>query len=248
MEWFTGSDLAELRDVAEGLMTASAQMLRAGADAYYAVATLKCQIVPPGYKQASEKNVAPYPHLRGVPLGTIKVPVGSDVRAKDRALIGGRLFEVVAPLAGRTIEIRLKFLVREIQQPERELYLALKPEGGYDGATNVEALPELVRVLPVPFISDKGTDVITAREGPGAEIATLKQIEVSEIALDYLADATLARILYFLVLNSGSAPTAEQARDRIFPRYLLTKGSTPSFENHQWAAMFPWSVALVEER
>jgi hypothetical protein len=216
--------------------------------AYANITDLKCRVFPPGVMKSSYRSLVPS-HLRGVPIGEIEVRLDDGnahaIAAKDRLAIGSRVFEVVAPLTGRTIEIRRKLIVREIQQPERELWLALKPDG-YDGGSVSEALPELIRVLPAPYISDKQVETVAESEGRGAEIARLKQLEVYEVALPYFSEANRSRLLYSLIVNSGTVPTPEQARDKAFPRYLFN--GSPSLENDQWSMSFPWCVALVEER
>lgn len=235
--------IAGLRMVAESIQTLPGSFTRAGQDGYSAVATLNCQINPPGYNKGFEKSVAP--HLRSLPLGTVKVPVGSDVRAKDRLTLSGRLFEVIAPLTPRSIEIRLKFIVREIHQPERELYLALMPQD-YDGTSQPEPLPELVRVLPIPFITDKVIEQMVDSEGKGVQVARLKQVEVAEVAYDYFTPKIIDRLAYLLVVESTLTPNAEDARDRKCARFRFN--GSPSYENHHWSSQFPWGVALVEER
>jgi len=221
----------------------TASLLRAAVDGYADIASLRCKAYSPATTKGSFRAIST--RYREAPLGTIVVEPGKDVRSKDRIALMGRLFEVITPLTPNPDEWVRRVLVREIQLPERELYLALKPDG-YDGGSVNEALPTLTRVLPIPFIADKQIETIADREGAGAEIARLKQLEVAEIGIDYLSETNRGRLLYCLVVSSNTTPTAAQARDRVFPRYRFN--GSPSFENHQWAAMFPWSVALVEER
>jgi hypothetical protein len=248
MDWFNAADVLELQSVSEGLLKSPATLLRVSDSAYGSITDLMCRVFPPGVAHSQYRSLVPS-HLRSIPIGEIEVRVADgntwSIGSKDRLSVGGRLFEVIAPLTDRTIEIRRKLIVREIQQPERELWLALKPDG-YDGGSVSEALPELIRVLPTPYISDKQVETVAESEGRGTEIARLKQLEVYEVGLAYFSEANRAKLLYCLVVNSGTTPTAEQARDRVFPRYLFN--GSPSFENAQWSMSFPWCVALVEER
>lgn len=239
--FFTARDEANLRGVAASLQQDNGALTRANTSGYQAVGAIDCQMMPPGYSKEMERNVAP--HLRGQPLGTVKVMAGADVRAKDRLAVGGRLFEVVAPLEGRTFELRRKFIVREVHQPERELYLALAPVG-FDGAGSVEAEPELVRVLPVPFITDKPVEMVDTDE----QVARLKQIEVAEISRAAFSDTNLARLMYCLVVMSDVTVTAADAMqigaDAVYTRYRFN--GPPVFEAHHWASDYPYSVGLVE--
>jgi hypothetical protein len=190
--------------------------------------------------------------LRGTALGAIEVRASEEVAlsiaAKDRLKVttqGDRLFEVIAPLSARTIEIRRKLIVREINLPVRVLYLALRPVG-HDGASSDEPLPELVKVIPYPYVTDKPVEMVKESEGSGYEAANLKQIMAAEIARSFFSEANLSRLLYCLVVPSDVMVTAAQARDRAYPRYRFN--GSPSIENHQWANNFPYSVGLVEER
>jgi hypothetical protein len=225
-------------------LTQTASISRANSQGYVVVKnSLRCKPYSPATTKSSFRAITT--RHSDAPIGTIAFESGVDVQAKDRVTLSGRVFEVITPLTPDPDEWLRRALVREIQQPEREFYLALKPID-YDGANNSEALPELVRVLPIPFIADKQLETIAEREGSGAEIARLKQLEVAEIGIAYLTEQNRARLLYCLIIESGTTPTPEQARDRLFPRYVFN--GSPSFENHHWSQMFPWSVALVEER
>lgn len=248
-KWFTPADIRSLQEVSEGLHWETIGLLRAVDGAYTELVEMPARVFPPGVMKRDLTSLAPY-FMRGVQYAAIEVnPALADanaIGAKDRIVVksqNNRLFEVIAPLTARTIEIRRKLLVHEIQQPERLLYLALAPTG-YDSTSDAQALPELIKVLPVPFVVDKNVDTVTESESGGVGMIRLKQFEVHEIALSYFSPANLARLLYCLVVPSDVTPTAQQAADHLFPRYAFN--GSASFENHRFASLFPWSVALVE--
>ncbi|MEW6210147.1 MAG: hypothetical protein AB1631_17405 [Acidobacteriota bacterium] len=213
-----------------------------GDDYAVIVEELPCRIYPPGAAQSQMRAVSS--SHRSTPTGTVSTAAGQDVVAKDRLLLGNRLFEVIAPITPDDQEWVRRSLIREINQPERELWLALKPTG-FDGASTAEPTPELVRVLPVPFIEDKPIETIEEREGGGQVAARLRQLEVSEIARDYLTESNLSRLLYCLVVMSDVTPTAEGARDRQYPRYRFN--GSPEYCNDNWSQFFPWRLSLVQE-
>jgi hypothetical protein len=136
-------------------------------------------------------------------------------------------------------------LVREVQLPERILYLALKPEG-HDGASAAEPLPDLLKVLPYAHITDKSVEVVREGEGDGVETVSLKQVQASEIARSYFSDEILGRLLYCLLVPSDVSVTAAEARDRVFPRYRFN--GSPTLCEDNWAGDYPCSVSLIEER
>jgi hypothetical protein len=242
----TDEALAGLREVGESLMTATAVQMRADSDGYQVITTLPTQLVPPGYKFGADRNILP-DYLRSLPVGMFKVPVSADVRAKDRFDVEGRLFEVIAALAPKPLEVRRKFVVREIHQPERELWLALKTGSGlHDGIKKPTPLPELVRVLPIPYIKDKPVEVAENGDGGAMVAARLSQIEVSEIGRAYLTTDVLERLDYCLIVESGITPTPEDARDRKYPHFRFN--GSPDYINDIWGGFFPWRISLVEDR
>ena len=260
MSWFTATHKLALQNVSEPLLTETVSVARAQNGAYVTLGVISGRVFPPGVMKGEYRTLVPS-HLKSIPIGAIEVKAASPatpsdperllstaIGAKYRLTVtsqGSRVFEVIGPLNPRTVEIRRKLLVREIHQPERELYLALKPSG-YDGADTAEPLPELVRVLPVPFISDKSIETVVERHGGGMEAVNLKQVDVAEIARGFLTTANLDRLLYCLVVNSDVQVTAANARDRAYPRYRFN--GSPSYENHHWSSDYPYCVRLVEDR
>ena len=224
-------------------LTQTATHLRANESGYVEVASLRCRPYSPGTTRAMFRSLTS--RYRESPLGTIALEAGTAVIAKDRLSLDGRTFDVIAPMTPNPDEYLRRVLVREVQQPERECYLAFKPDG-YDGASNEEPLPELVRVLPIPFITDRPTDTVVEREGRGLEVARLKEYQLAEIAINFFSQSNIARLLYCLIVSSDITPTAQQARDRSYPRYRFN--GAPSYESYQWSAMFPWCVGLVEDK
>jgi hypothetical protein len=200
-------------------------------------------VYSPGVDNSRLKNIAP--GLRELATGTLAVGYSTEILPKDRLVVSGRTFEIIAPISPDTNEWLHRAVVREIQLPERLLFLALRPEG-YDGASNAEPLPELVKVIPHPYITDKPVEMVKESEGSGFEAANLKQIQVAEIARSFFSDANLERLLYCLIVLSDVEVTAEQARDRVFPRFRFN--GSPTLENYKWASSFDMSVTLVEER
>jgi hypothetical protein len=201
--------LAGLRAVAGSIRTATAIQSRVVEGVYQNLGEIQCPVVPPGYKMGLERPIIPS-YLRGMPLAALKASVDADIQAKDRFVIDGRTFECVIPLTAKTIEIRRKFLAREIQPPERVLYLCLKPEG-FDGASNVKPLPELVQVIPFAYITDKPVEIVDQGDGKNV-VAQLKQRSAREIARSFFSEENLARLLYCLVVHSDVVVTAEGAR------------------------------------
>ena len=224
-------------------LTQAAVHLRADSSGYIEIGTVRCRPYSPGTTKGMFRALTS--RYREIPVGTIALEAGTAAIAKDRFSLNGRTFEVIAPMTPSPDEYLRRLLVREVQQPERECYLAFKP-GGYDGASNNEPLPELVRVLPIPFITDRPTETVVEREGRGIEVARLKEYQLAEIAIGFFSQANIARLLYCLIISSGITPTAEQARDRVYPRYRFN--GAPSYESYQWSAMFPWCVGLVEDK
>lgn len=246
--WFDQNDIADLREVAEGLHQDSATLLRVQDGAYATIAeAVPCRIFPPGIMRGEYRTLVA--HLRGIPVGEIEVSVDNGnalaIDVKDRLRItskGDQLFEVAGKQDPRTIEIRRKLIVRAINLPERRFYMALAPTG-YKGPSPTSALPELVQVLPVPLIVDKPVQAVSEGEGALAGAVRLKQIEVSEIALPFFSTPNLNRLLYCLIVTSDVTPTAAQARDGQFPRYRFNGAA--SYDGHRWSALHPWCVALV---
>lgn len=254
MSWFTAYDKLALQEVSESLLTEQFVLLRSNGSEYAEVevaAPLPCRIFPPGVMKAELRSLVP--HLRGTTLGAIEVRASEEIAlsiaAKDRLRVktqGDRLFEVIAPLSARTVEIRRKLIVREINLPERVLYLALRPEG-YDGASSDEPLPELVKVIPHAYITDKPVEMVKESDGSGYEAANLKQIMAAEIARSFFSNENLSRLLYCLIVPSDVTVTAEQAQARVYPRYRFN--GSPSSENYKWSDNdFAYSVGLIEER
>ncbi|MBI3654064.1 MAG: hypothetical protein HY231_23790 [Acidobacteria bacterium] len=238
--------VAGLKEVAESIQTAQAQQYRVSGAAYVTVGDelLSCQVVPPGYKHGIERSAIPK-YLQGAQLATLKFSIDTDIRAKDRFIINDRWFEAIFVLTAKTLEVRRKVLAREVQLPERVLYLALKPDG-HDSASSIEPLPEIVRIMPFAYVVDKPVETIKETEGGGIEAANLKQIAVWEIARSFLSAANLSRLLYCLIVDSDVEVTAEGARTRLYPRYRFN--GSPSIESYAWARDYPYSVTLVEER
>jgi hypothetical protein len=125
------------------------------------------------------------------------------------------------------------------------LYLALKP-AGHDGASSTEPLPELLKVMPHPYIKDKPVEAVNQQESGGLEAVNLKQVEASEIARSYLSSENLERLLYCMLVPSNVEMTAEDAKARVYPRFRFN--GSPSMDSYEWARDYPWSVTLVEER
>jgi hypothetical protein len=233
-----------LQGVAELIQTATVKHLRVSDGAYAELGDLNCQIVPPGYKFGVDRGALPS-YLRGMPLSTFKFPVASDIKAKDRFTLGDRLFEAIFPVTAKTIEIRRKVLVREIQLPERILYLALEPDG-YHGASTSKPLPELIKVIPYANVTDKPVEMVKENDNQSFVAANLKQLMAAEIGRSFVTDEVLARLLYCLIVPSDVEVTAEQARDRVFPRYKLN--GSPVLMNFQWATDYAYSLTLVEDK
>lgn len=218
---------------------------------YEEIASLNCRIFPPGVMKGEYRTLVPA-HLRGVPIGAIEVRVADGdnlaLGATDRLIVetqGRRLFEVIAPLTARTIEVRRKLIVREIQQPERELYLVYL-SGDRDSLSSDAVLPiSVVRVLPVPFIIDDPVEMGGVNESGAAEMAVLKRFQVSEVRLDYL-DTDSARPDYCVIVFSDVEVTAQKLRDGTFARYRFQ--DSPRLVVGQWARADEWTLKLVQDK
>ena len=200
-------------------------------------------MIPLSVGRSELRTVAP--EAKSLATGVLGVEHDREVIAKDRFVVDSRTFEVIALVTPDADEWLRRVLVREVQQPERVLYLCLKPEN-HDGASSTEPLPELVKVMPYAHITDKPVEMVRETEGGGVEAANLKQIQASEIAASYFSEGNLERLLYCLMAYSDVEVTAAAARAREFPRYRFN--GSPVLESYRWASDFPMSITLVEER
>ncbi len=243
-----------LRPVAEGLMTTPVVHTRAGVQGgvpgYYPIdygeLGLKGRIRPPGLGMRDVRQVAGVATASGhakSPIATLYLPASTNVRHKDRFVVEGRTFDAVSLQTPNSEVTKLRVAIREVCLPERELWLALKPEG-YDGAGVYEGVPELLRVLPVPFITDQPVEMVNQDD----QVSRLKQLDIAEISREALSDANVKRLLYCLIVMTGTVPTpadaAKVGADRVYTRYRFN--GAPALENYGWATDFPYRVGLVE--
>ncbi len=249
MSWFTNQHRVILSRAAEGLHKDSFAVSRVQGAAYAALGALPGKLVPPGAGRSEFRNIAPS-YLKNLPLGVIEVSVDSElgvsIVAKDRMTCttkGNRVFEVIAPVTPRTVEIRRKLLVREIHQPERVLYI-VKLSSSFNSLSGQAVAPlSVVKVLPIPFIEDDQIDSVTLGEAGGAEIAVLARFKVSEIPYNFINPASPPD--YFVIARSGDEVTPEAVRDNLFPRYSLQ--AAPMLAQIQWSRPDEWTIKLVQD-
>lgn len=80
-------------------------------ESWATVTTVACHVAPTG-SQAAERLIAE--RLTSDVPWTIRLPFGTDARATDRIVSGGRTYEVIAPLSPRTDEVVVKTLCRQV--------------------------------------------------------------------------------------------------------------------------------------
>ncbi len=243
-----------LKNIPAGLMTQAVTHTRVAVvnsvTGYYPItygeAGLKGRIRPPGLGKRDVRQAAAAAVGSGhakAPIGTLYLPAGTDARHKDRFVVEGRTYDAVSVLA-HSEETKRRVAVREVHLPERELWLALAP-ADYDGsAVSFNGQPELVRVLPVPFITDDPVMDVDDRN----QVSRLKQLDCAEISRDAFSADNLRRLVYALVVMTGVTPTPEDAvkvgAERVYAHYRFN--GAPALENYGWATEFCYRVGLVE--
>lgn len=123
-----------------------------------------------------------------------------------------------------------------LAEHELALYAAYAP-AGFDGSQVAEPLPTLTQILPTPRIVNKSVETLAQHESGGIEAARVQQYEVSQISRGYLGTDLIP--LYWLVVDSATTPTPEDARDRKYPRFRLV--GSPNMLHDQW------QLTLIQE-
>jgi hypothetical protein len=249
LSWFTPSDLLSLQEVAEGLMVETVSILRAAGDppAYTEAGTTKARILPPGQTADPVTQLIPGTKF---PAGEFYVPVGTDVRRKDRLRVstqGDKEFDALALLNPRSLPTKLRIIGRECIQPERRLWAVTLPAISIaTPVSGTKILPASVReIIPAPFIVEDPIEMasIGSDGGDGVTVVGLARLDVSEVPFDSFVPVTPPS--YWIVVEAGIVVTPEDARDGKYPRYLLQGSARLSQGN--WSIAPEWEFRLVQD-
>jgi hypothetical protein len=179
------------------------------------------------------------------PIGGIYVPAGTDIRHKDRLVLTSqneRMFDVMAPITPRRFAARERLPVREVIQPERELWLVYLPDNS-SGMSGTLAVPtSIVRVLPIPMVVDDPIETVSIGEQGSQETAALARYTVTEIPYAFLASGTPD---FCLIVTAGVDVTPEEVQGGVFPRYRME--GTPNLAPAQWSVPLEWKITLVQD-
>ncbi|MGH9822404.1 MAG: hypothetical protein ACREDR_04030, partial [Blastocatellia bacterium] len=229
------------------LMPDQAEIMRVGVQAgvtdYFQIATTPVGIMPPGQTRRDVRAIVT--GQASFPIGGVYVPAGTNIQHKDRLVLttqGDRTFDVIAPITPRRYAARERLSVREVVQPERELWLIYLPDNLSGMSGQLPAPTSIVRVLPVPMIVDDPIETVSIGEQFGQETASLARYSVTEIPYSFLANAAPN---FCLIVTAGVDVTEEDVQAGVFPHYRME--GTPNQIPGQWSVPVEWKITLVQD-
>lgn len=244
----TADDLAELQAIAVELMPDRATLYRlqtVGGDTdYYPVGDpFPVSIFPPGLTPHNVRAVVPGGNQ--FPFGGCYAPVGISFLHKDRLIVltqGNREWEVLAALTPQRYPTQLLLSIREVQIPERELWLVYMPAGRTGLSSSLEAPASIVKVLPRPLVMDDQIETVSIGDQDGMETAVLARYAVTEIPYAFLASQPAPS--FCLIVTAGVDVEAEDIQDGVYPTYRYA--SAPQLLPAQWGVPPEWKLSLVQ--